>query len=386
MADGAALFRHQAPRPLGLYMALLTLQQNPAQLMQFMAPAGQAGVEFLRQIGLPDLSAQAQDFLKGVQCYRECPVAPPRAYHTQHQWGNVQLQLVAGPADGAAPAVLLVPSMINKGYIFDLLPDHSFARTVAAAGYRVYLLDWGAPDPTMTLDDAVAVVAQALAVLGPGVHLVGYCMGGLLSVAAAQLATQALPNAIGSLALLATPWDFAATTLHGWCVMNQSWAIPALQALPVVPVDVLQTLFALLQPFTAIERLTALVNATPDQQARLAAIEDWLADGVPLGQQIALGCLQQWYSQNAPLRGQWQVAGVMVQPSQLPMPTWVLCPDRDVIVPKPSALALAQQLPAAQCTVREVAAGHIGIMVGRRAPEEVFAPYVTWLYQHDKTK
>lgn len=368
-------FRQHAPRPLGLYMALLTLQQNPAQLMQFMAPAGQAGLDFLRQIGLPDLSAQAQQFLHGVQCYRGCPAAPVRQYRTQHQWGNVQLQYITG----TGPTVLLVPSMINKGYIFDLLPDHSFARTVVAAGYSVYLLDWGTPDPTMTLDDAVGHVLQALTVLGPGVHLVGYCMGGLLSVAAAQLANQASSAAVGSLALLATPWDFAATTLHGWCVVNQSWAVPALQALPLVPVDVLQTLFALLQPFTAVERLTALVNATPDQQMRLAAIEDWLADGVPLGQQIALGCLQQWYIQNAPLRGQWQVRGETVSPGQLNLPTWVLCPDRDVIVPKPSALALAQQLPAAQCTVREVTAGHIGIMVGRRAPTEVFAPYVAWL-------
>src|SRR5437773_2500204 len=39
--------------------------------------------------------------------------------------------------------VLLVPSLINRSRIWDLRPGDSFVEGMLAAGYDVYLMDWG---------------------------------------------------------------------------------------------------------------------------------------------------------------------------------------------------------------------------------------------------
>jgi poly(3-hydroxyalkanoate) synthetase len=38
--------------------------------------------------------------------------------------------------------LLLVFALMNRPYIFDLRPDHSFVEFMVAQGYDVYLLDW----------------------------------------------------------------------------------------------------------------------------------------------------------------------------------------------------------------------------------------------------
>ena len=42
--------------------------------------------------------------------------------------------------------VLLVPSLINRSRIWDLRPGDSFVEGMLAAGYDVYLMDWGTID------------------------------------------------------------------------------------------------------------------------------------------------------------------------------------------------------------------------------------------------
>ena len=363
--------RQLAPRPLGLYMLLLSLQSNPAQAFSMLQQKWPVLEPFI-----PPQDSDLQKFLQGLSRYRTTPGGHDEVTTaTVGQWGRVTLQHLGG----AGEAVLLVPSMINKAYIFDLLPQCSFAQHLVQQGYAVYLLDWGTPDSqtSVTMDSGVETIAAAIAQLhsqGRPPHVVGYCMGGLMAVAAVLK----VQDKAKSLACLAMPWDFTRTTLHGWCLMNQGWVVPNIQALPLIPIDILQTLFATLQPMTAIERLMAFATEDdPQQLERLAAIEDWLADGIPLERDIALHAFTDWYVANAPYQGCWQVAGQTVKAEELKLPVFVLAPDRDVIVPKPSALAFVEQVP--QARVLEVPAGHIGIMVGRRAPESFFAPFSEWL-------
>ena len=45
-------------------------------------------------------------------------------------------------ADAGRPAILLVPSLINRAYIWDLRHGDSFVERLLAAGYDVLCLDW----------------------------------------------------------------------------------------------------------------------------------------------------------------------------------------------------------------------------------------------------
>ena len=43
--------------------------------------------------------------------------------------------------------MLFVPSLINRAYVLDLLPERSMLRWLATRGIRPLLLDWGWPGP-----------------------------------------------------------------------------------------------------------------------------------------------------------------------------------------------------------------------------------------------
>ncbi len=194
-------------------------------------------------------------------------------------------------------------------------------RWLAEQGLRPLLLDWGFPDPAargFTLTDYVAGRLQrAIAACGPGpVLLAGYCMGGLLALAAAQC----LPGRVAGLALLATPWDFhaedaaAARRLAGLLPMME----PAMGLLGALPTDAVQALFALADADGILDRYRGFAAADPDsERARsFVALEDWLSDGVPLAAPVARECLGGWYGGNTPARGEWRVAGLAVDPAR----------------------------------------------------------------------
>src|SRR5262249_54062439 len=92
----------------------------------------------------------------------------------------------------AGPAVLVVPSLINRAYILDLTAETSLMRFLAGAGCEPFLVDWQAPGKVergFTLTDYVAGRLEAAPDQGRGgtarpVGRAGYLMGGALGLGA----------------------------------------------------------------------------------------------------------------------------------------------------------------------------------------------------------
>jgi len=158
---------------------------------------------------------------------------------------------------------------------------------------------------------------------------------------------------------------------------------PLLRNIGELPVDAIQALFAGLDPMQVIRKFVGFAELDPDsQRARLfVAVEDWLNDGVPLAAAVARECLGGWYGANTPAAGAWRVAGEPVQPAALDLPSLVVIPDQDRIVPPASAEALAAALPRAEAL--RPAAGHIGMIVGGGAPDRLYQPLIAWLSRLD---
>jgi polyhydroxyalkanoate synthase len=323
--------------------------------------------------------AQDRGFLAGIAAYRRHPYQrlmeePPTV------WEEGGSRLVDYTTDGTGPVVVAVPSLINRAYILDLMPGKSLMRYLAAEGLQPLLLDWGDPGPTerrFTLTDYIAGrLERALVAIGRPVILVGYCMGGLLALAGALRR----PDLVRGLALLATPWDFHAPDAG----QSQSLASllpalePAMGATGALATDLLQMLFACLDPFQipAKYRRFGQLDQTGDAARLFVAIEDWLNDGVPLPGPVARACLGEWYGENATAEGVWTVAGAPVDPTQLVQPAFIAIPNRDRIVPPESASALADLIPHA--TIHRPAAGHVGMAAGRRAETELWRPLRDW--------
>jgi len=151
------------------------------------------------------------------------------------------------------------------------------------------------------------------------------------------------------------------------------------QILGEMPVDLLQSFFAALDPLALLAKFRRFGQLDPasDQAAKFVALEDWLNDGTGLAAPVARECLVQWYGENTTGRGVWQVDGRNVTPEDLHLPTLAMVPSGDRIVPPQSALGLARRLP--DCEIMTPAAGHIGMMVGGGARAKVWDPLDGWI-------
>jgi polyhydroxyalkanoate synthase len=338
-----------------------------------------------------EIRARFDRLAAGIESYRRHPfrrtlAEPPVLW----QEGTTRLLDYRAAAAGAeGPVLLAVPSLINRAHILDLTADRSLLRALAAAGTRPFLVDWGAPgelEREFSLTDYIAGrleqgLDRVLAEVGGPVVLLGYCMGGLLAVALALRRRRDLAG----LVCLATPWDFHAERPSQAKLLGASLNLlePLLRNLGELPVDAIQALFAGLDPLQVIRKFVGFAELDPDSQRAwlFVAVEDWLNDGVPLAAPVARECLSGWYGANMPAAGDWRVAGEVVKPAALDLPSLVVIPDQDRIVPPASAEALARALPRAEAL--RPAAGHIGMIVGGGAAERLYRPLIAWLSRLD---
>jgi polyhydroxyalkanoate synthase len=340
------------------------------------------GAESVQRALDREIERRAEAWLTGLEAYRGHPfrrhrVSPPVVWHE----GTTRL-LDYGA--GAGPTVLVIPSLINRYYVLDLLPERSFLRHLAGCALRPLVIDWGAPGReerhfdvsgyvVERLDSAFTAASQTA---GAPIAIVGYCMGGLLALASALRHR----SRVACVALLATPWDFHAQSgKPPLLALLVDWLACVCAPAGTLPVEAIQALFFLLDPFSAERKFSrfAAVDHESDEARRFVALEDWINDGVPLAIGVARECANSWYGDNQPAKGSWRVAGTLVRPQSLGRPVIAVVPGRDRIVPPASAEPLAAALGSA--TVLRPPLGHIGMMAAIDAPEMLWTPVAAWL-------
>ena len=322
---------------------------------------------------------RVDDFLAGIRAYRDHPYR--RALEPMPEiWrrGTTRLLDYSAP-DSAGTPVLVVPSLVNRAYVLDLTPRRSLMRHLRAKGLRPFLVDWDEPGPDEREFGIEAYVAERLSPILDVVTeragrpaLLGYCMGGLLTLALSALR----PGDVLGHVLMAVPWDFhrpyslaaaPLTALRGQIERS-------LDQLGHLPGDLLQMIFAMQDPGGAERKFRQFSHMKQGSAAarRFTALEDWANDCVPLTLRVARETFFGWYGENLPARNRWEVAGKLIEPRRLRHPALVVVPSRDRIVPAESALPLAGALPNGKRLVVE--GGHVGMLIGARAVSEIYAP------------
>lgn len=275
--------------------------------------------------------------------------------------------------------VVFVPSLINPPLVLDLSRGNSLLRWLARQGMRPMLVDWGDPSPEDRNQDVTAHVEQLLLPLlrtldRPPV-LVGYCLGGTLAIAAAS----SLP--VAGLATLAAPWRFSA---YGSMldVISGLWdeSHESCNRLGLVPMEVLQAGFWQMDPGRTVGKFERFGRMAPNSaEARaFVALEDWANAGAPLTYAAGRQMFDEFFVADLPGRGRWNVAGNAVDPAQLACPTLSFVSTTDRIVPAASAARLSE--------VREVATGHVGMVVGSRARATLWQPLADWIAALPRTR
>ncbi len=330
---------------------------------------------------IPPIPTPDAKLLAGIAAYRRFPyqralIDPPVI------WAEGGTRLL-DYGHGVGTPLFVVPSLVNRAQVLDLMEGHSMLRYLAACGLRPLLLDWGWPgeiERQFTLTDyIVGRLERALMAFGGPVDLVGYCMGGLMALACAQRR----PDLVRRLVLLATPWDFHAADAAGARKVAGLLAFfePAMGFSNTLPVDGLQALFSLLDPGSVAAKYRDFADQDlTSARARLfVALEDWLNDGIPLVAPVARETIGQWYGANTTAQGGWRVAGAPVLPGALRMKSFVAVPARDKIVPPESAGPLARLIPGA--TLHAPKSGHVGMVAGSAAQTVLWDHLRGWLEQ-----
>ncbi len=274
---------------------------------------------------------------------------------------------------GTGIPVVFVPSLINPPMILDMRYRRSLLRWLSRQGVRPLLVDWGTPTPsdracsvTQHIEDQLIPLLRSI---GEPVALAGYCLGGTIAAAAAQ----AVP--VRGLALIAAPWRFANFGVEALERIDAIWqaAHDTCDALGLVPMEVLQAGFWQLDPARTIAKFEKFGRLDPASAAAksFVVLEDWANAGAPLTFAAGRQMFDDFFTADLPGRGQWRVAGQIVDPLALPCPTVEFVSLTDRIVPAASAVGFADQ--------RKLRLGHVGMVVGSSARQFLWKPLADWL-------
>lgn len=317
----------------------------------------------------------AEAALAGLRRYQEAPRRRRRGPPIRFRSGAARLRDGARGVD--APPVVLIPSLINPPHVLDLAPGHSLLAHLAEGGFHPWLVDWGHPRPQDAGLDLAGHVTRRLIPLLRRIErpplLVGYCLGGTLALAAAAALP---PGAVAGVATIAAPWHFTGYGAPARQQLADLWAqvAPGCRALGVLPMEVLQTAFWQLDPRRTIAKYAAFATMDATAAARFVLLEDWANGGAPLTYAAGADLFEALVAQDRPGRAAWSVGGRIVDPHALPCPAIEFVSLTDRIVPAATAAGLAER--------RDLAAGHVGMMVGGGARALLWEPLAEWLARH----
>lgn len=329
------------------------------------------------------LAQSSLDTLEGVKRYQSISGSGYIGYMGlpyEVVWREAQsyLRYYRSTSDDASPAVFIVPSLINRSYILDLLPEHSLIEYLTRQGVDVYLLDWGGAGEKETGFTSNHYLSKRLLPAlnelkdHPALTLCGYCMGGVLALAAAL----EVQDSLKGLALLSTPWDFSRTSFSSLLQESpyqQSLRL-ALAERPTIAADWLQMAFYMIDPWKFHDKYEQFAKMEEDseQYAFFLALERWINDGMPLSSALVEECIDIWIDKNALVNKSWRPLGRCVDPALIEIPTFIALPENDSIVPPECSGVLLNGL--AQSFVIRPKAGHVGMVIGHDAEKWLWEP------------
>jgi polyhydroxyalkanoate synthase len=317
----------RAPRPLPLFLELVRMVSDQE----------------------PELAAKA---LEGLKRYE----AAPR--HASHRERPVIARVGAATfrdCGGSGAPALLVPSLINPPDVLDLDQTVSLADAVSKMGRHVLLLDWGQARDRAEFDLGAHVTELLLPLLGEldeQPALIGYCLGGTMAIAAANL-TQ-----LECVATLAAPWHFSAYPNASRDSLLRLWETTrhAAREFGALPMEVLQSAFWSLDPKRTVAKFASFADADPGSAAaqRFVTLEDWANEGEPLPCPAARELIEDLFGSDLPGRGEWTIGG-------RPVTDRLSCPFLNVTA---SNDRIAPAATAAGGETVHAGSGHVGMVVG----------------------
>jgi polyhydroxyalkanoate synthase len=292
-----------------------------------------------------------------------------------------------------AVPVLLVFALINRPEIFDLRAGNSFVEFLLSEGFDVFLVDWGVPDDEdadMGLDNYVCdeldwAVRETLRASGAGeVSLLGWCIGGTLCAMHCALhAADEAGSPVRNLVLLTTPIDPSGSLYANWVGRDSFDAALVADVLPSVPGAMIDWANKLMKPvtnhWTTYRQLFQGVLDGQDRRESYQAMAKWVADNPPFPARAYREWITWMYKENRLVRGRVRLRGERVDLAKIDQSLLVITAGADHIAPPPGTVPILDMVASDDVTYLDRPGGHIGLMAGSKAREEIWPDIAQWL-------
>lgn len=295
--------------------------------------------------------------------------------------------------------LVLVPPLGVFAWIFDLMVDRSMVKYFLAHGFDVYLIDWGAPraeDRDLSLENYVIdwfpKAMQAIREHSGSEQqsLLGYCMGGLLSLL--YLAASHDKNVV-NLVTIAAPVDMHRMGFAGpfnRVLSKPVWAIGRVTGLRIdkmqrdffhVPGKRLSLMFKMSNPMGTVSSYFELVRNLADDEyvSRYMTMNEWFTNMPDYPGATVQELIRKLGLYNRMAKGRIRIGGREASFSNIHSNLLAFAGDNDKIVPVPSAKAILNVVSSEDKEFHIVSGGHAGVFTGSKVVHTTWAISKDWL-------
>lgn len=308
-------------------------------------------------------------------------------------WRNGKSALYRYQSDQVTqrPPVLLVMSLVSRGYILDLQPGNSFVEHLLGEGFDVFTLDWGVPDAEDAnntlehyVDDMIPAAVGTIDQMtgGRGVSVFGYCFGGVLSLLYAARHTD---DPVRNLMVMATPVDFEKMpeAMKG---VGRNGIEPEsiLDHTGNVPASAVRASFTMLTPTADFATVLDFFEHLGDDKflESYQAMTQWTRNHIPFPGEAFLQTADLLQDRNGFMTGEIVLGGDRVDLSAISVPFANVVAEKDHIVPQKAALPAIDLVGSADKTEILLPAGHVGLIVGNNGRTRCMPAMSKWLAEH----
>lgn len=294
--------------------------------------------------------------------------------------------------------MLVVPSLVNKPFVMDMLEGESFVGAMLERGLDVFIIEWGEPTPgqkRLSLDHYVnhylgRAVRRIQRLTGAGgVTIAGYCLGGSLSLLHAACDGG---ERVRNLITMVTPVNFEDRGMLSWWSKKEHLNIDkVVDTYGNVPADFFSSSFPWLVPTASLVKARTVFERHQDRKfmESFMALDIWATENTPFPGEAYRQIIKLGYQENV-LRntGEWNLGERVARLADVKMPVLNLAAKYDHISPVESCTILGELVASRDTTTKTYDASHLGIALGKDIKgvptTEYWDDIATWLRAHDR--
>ncbi len=284
--------------------------------------------------------------------------------------------------------LLFVYALINRYYILDLTEDKSFVRFLLDKGFDVYMVDWGVPSKVEgknSMGDYLdryldRGIDKVLELTGESeLSVCGYCLGAMMSL----LYTASYPEKVKNLILLTPPVDFDDDGVLTKMTQPKYFDVDRIvnHFGNIIPSEFIQTGFdfknALGNMMTPISNWNIFWNKKALKD--FFPMHHWVNDNVPIGAEFWREYIKKFYMENSFMKNNVSINGRKLDFKKITCPVLAIAADRDDIVTLKCAEGSMKIVGSQDKHFMVKKGGHIGVMTGSMAKNEVWPDFFYWL-------